>query len=162
MADGTHKLKVGFADQLRDIEVALPPGEPKPWDAASKLDVVGKPHPRIEAAAKVSGAARYTHDQRPAGLVHAAVLRSPHPCAVLDALDLAYEADQAAEQQAKAAQAQQPAMPSTTPAAPPPSWPRSPTPRSSPTRASAPSARATASVGAPPSIASVAFSPRSA
>lgn len=88
MADGTQKIKVGFADQLRDIEVALPPGEPKPWDAASKLDVVGKPHPRIEAAAKVTGAARYTHDQRPAGLVHAAVLRSPHPCAVLDALDL--------------------------------------------------------------------------
>ena len=43
MADGTHKLKVGFADQLRDIEVALPPGEPKPWDAASKLDVVIRP-----------------------------------------------------------------------------------------------------------------------
>ena len=88
MADGTRKLKVGFADQLRDIEVALPAGEPQPWDATTKLDVVGKPHPRIEAAAKVTGAARYTHDQRPAGLVHAAVLRCPHPCAVLDALDL--------------------------------------------------------------------------
>ncbi len=88
MADGTHKIKVGFADQQRDIDVALPPGEPKPWDATSKLDVVGKPHPRIEAAAKVTGAARYTHDQRPAGLVHAAVLRSPHPCAILESLDL--------------------------------------------------------------------------
>jgi xanthine dehydrogenase YagR molybdenum-binding subunit len=88
MADGTHKIKVGFADQLRDIEVALPAGEPKPWDATSKLEVVGKPHPRIEAAAKVTGAARYTHDQSPAGLVHAAVLRSPHACAVLEALDL--------------------------------------------------------------------------
>ena len=88
-APATTKIKVGFAGQLRDIEVALPANEPKPWDATSKLDVVGQEVPRIEAAAKVTGAARYTHDLHLPGLLHAAVLRSPHPCAVLGALDLA-------------------------------------------------------------------------
>ncbi|HEY0133234.1 MAG TPA: xanthine dehydrogenase family protein molybdopterin-binding subunit, partial [Nannocystis sp.] len=82
------KLKVGFANQLRDIQVALPPDEPRPWDATDKLEVVGKPLPRIEAPNKVTGAAKYTHDIRLPGLVHAAILRSPHPCATLGALDL--------------------------------------------------------------------------
>jgi xanthine dehydrogenase YagR molybdenum-binding subunit len=90
MADTTKvKLKVGFADQLRDIEVELPVGEPRPWDATTKLEIVGKPAPRIDGPAKVSGAAHYTHDIRLPGLLHAAVLRCPHPCATLGALDLA-------------------------------------------------------------------------
>ncbi len=84
----TTKLKVGFADQTRTIEVALPPGEPRPWDASDKLTVVGKPIPRIEAPAKVRGAARYTHDIRLPGMLHAVILRSPHPCAILESLDL--------------------------------------------------------------------------
>jgi len=89
MADTTRvKLRVGFADQLRDIEVELPAGEPRPWDATSKLEVVGKPVPRIDGLARVSGAAHYTHDIRLPGLLYAAVLRSPHPCATLGALDL--------------------------------------------------------------------------
>jgi xanthine dehydrogenase YagR molybdenum-binding subunit len=89
MADTTRvKLRVGFADQLRDIEFELPAGEPRPWDATSKLEIVGKPAPRIDGPARVTGAARYTHDIRLPGLLYAAVLRSPHPCATLGALDL--------------------------------------------------------------------------
>jgi xanthine dehydrogenase YagR molybdenum-binding subunit len=89
MADGTPtKIKVGFAGQTRDIEVLLPANEAKPWDAATKLEVVGKPVPRIDGAAKVTGAARYTHDIRLPGMLFAAVLRSPHACATLTGLDL--------------------------------------------------------------------------
>ena len=89
MADTTKvKIKVGFADQLRDIEVVLPVGEPRPWDATTKLEVVGKPVPRIDGLARVSGAAHYTHDIRLPGLLHAAVLRCPHPCATLGSLDV--------------------------------------------------------------------------
>jgi xanthine dehydrogenase YagR molybdenum-binding subunit len=89
MADGTPtKIKVGFAGQTRDIEVLLPADEPKPWDAASKLEVVGKSVPRLDGAAKVTGAARYTHDIRLPGMLFAAVLRSPHACATLTGLDL--------------------------------------------------------------------------
>lgn len=90
MPDDTKtKLKLGFADQLRDIEVQLPPGEPPPWDARAKLLVVGKPEPRIEAPLKLSGAAKYTTDIQLPRMLHAAVLRCPHACAVLEALDLA-------------------------------------------------------------------------
>lgn len=88
MADGTTKIKVGFAGQTRDIEVALPAGEPQPWDASSKLEVVGKPVPRIDGPAKVTGAAKYTHDIRLPGMLYAAVLRSPHACATLTGLEL--------------------------------------------------------------------------
>lgn len=89
MADGTPtKIKVGFAGQMRDIEVALPAGEPKPWDGASKLAVVGKAVPRVDGPAKVTGAAKYTHDIRLPGMLFAAVLRSPHACATLTGLDL--------------------------------------------------------------------------
>lgn len=89
MADGTPtKIKVGFAGQTRDIEVLLPADEPRPWDAASKLEVVGKSVPRLDGAAKVTGAARYTHDIRLPGLLFAAVLRCPHACATLTGLDL--------------------------------------------------------------------------
>ena len=89
MADGTPtKIKVGFAGQTRDIEVLLPANEAKPWDAATKLEIVGKPVPRIDGAAKVTGQARYTHDIRLPGMLFAAVLRSPHACATLTGLDL--------------------------------------------------------------------------
>lgn len=81
-------LRVGFADQLRDIEVQLPAGEPRPWDARSQLEVVGKPTPRVDGALKVTGAAKYTHDVQPPGALHAAVLRSPHACAVVEAIDV--------------------------------------------------------------------------
>jgi xanthine dehydrogenase YagR molybdenum-binding subunit len=86
--DNKTKIRVGFADQQRDIEVVLPAGEPKPWDARAQLTVVGKPHPRVEAALKVTGAAKYTHDVLPPNVQHAAVLRCPHACAVLEAIDV--------------------------------------------------------------------------
>ncbi len=66
----------------------LPPGEPRPWDARTELAVVGKPHPRVEAAAKVTGAAKYTHDVLPPNVLHGAVLRCPHACATVEAIDV--------------------------------------------------------------------------
>lgn len=86
--DSKVKLRVGFAGQTRDIEVQLPAGEPKPWDARAELSVVGKPVPRVEAPLKVTGAAKYTHDILLPGMLHAAVLRSPHACAVVEAIDV--------------------------------------------------------------------------
>src|SRR5690606_19504385 len=44
--------------------------------------------PRIEGPQKVTGAAKYTHDIAPPGALHAAVLRSPHACAVVEAIDV--------------------------------------------------------------------------
>ena len=40
--------------------------------------VVGKRLPRVDAIDKVTGAAKYTGDHHPRGMLHAAMLRSPH------------------------------------------------------------------------------------
>jgi len=40
---------------------------------------VGRPTPRIDGVSRVSGAARYSGDVRLPGMLHARVLRSPHP-----------------------------------------------------------------------------------
>ncbi|MFJ3875896.1 molybdopterin-dependent oxidoreductase [Streptomyces sp. NPDC090077] len=43
--------------------------------------------PRVEAPAKVDGSARYTTDQRPEGLLHGMIIRSPHAHAHVRALE---------------------------------------------------------------------------
>jgi CO/xanthine dehydrogenase Mo-binding subunit len=54
-----------------------------------ELAVVGHPHARVSAAARVSGGARFISDIELAGMVHAAVLRSPHANARVASLDRA-------------------------------------------------------------------------
>jgi xanthine dehydrogenase YagR molybdenum-binding subunit len=78
---------VGFPDHLEQLEIELPDGEPPPWDAHSKLSVVGRARPRLDALAKVTGSAKYTWDLKLPGMLFARVLRSPHPAARLSAID---------------------------------------------------------------------------
>ena len=51
--------------------------------------IVGKPHPRVEGAEKVTGRARYASDIRLPGQLYARVLRSPHPHARIRRIDTA-------------------------------------------------------------------------
>ncbi len=81
-------LDLGFAGERKRVDVELPNGEPRPWDGSSKLTVVGQPVARIDGPLKVSGAAKYTFDISLPGLLHAVVLRSPYPCAVVESIDL--------------------------------------------------------------------------
>ena len=83
-----QKIQVGFEGKLEELEVSVPDGEPQPWDAASELQIVGRPLPRIDAVAKVTGRARYTQDVKPPGLLYARVLRSRLPSARIAALDV--------------------------------------------------------------------------
>jgi xanthine dehydrogenase YagR molybdenum-binding subunit len=56
---------------------------------AGEFDSPGAPAgPRVEAAAKVTGAAKYTVDIAPAGLLSGAILRCPHPHARVGPVDL--------------------------------------------------------------------------
>lgn len=80
-------IKVGFRDQIKSVEVDLPEGEAKPWDADAKLDVVGKPLPRRDGSLKVTGRAKYTYDINLPGMLHAAVVRSPLPAAKVVSID---------------------------------------------------------------------------
>ena len=56
---------------------------------AGPLTVVGRPAPRQDAPERVRGEARYTADIRLPGMLHAAVLRSPHAHASVKRIDLA-------------------------------------------------------------------------
>jgi CO/xanthine dehydrogenase Mo-binding subunit/CO/xanthine dehydrogenase FAD-binding subunit len=62
------------------------PRDPKPGASGSLL-IVGKDVPRTDAVPKVTGAAQYVADLHFPGMLHAAVLRSPHPHARIIAID---------------------------------------------------------------------------
>lgn len=83
-----RRIKVGYEGRSEELEVNQPEGEPVPWDAASQLSQVGQPTPRLEAIAKVTGRARFTHDISLPGMLIARVLRSPLPAARLVSVDL--------------------------------------------------------------------------
>jgi xanthine dehydrogenase YagR molybdenum-binding subunit len=68
--------------------VAIPAFEPAPWTDRTDLGVVGRRATRVDAADKVTGRARYTVDVRPAGMLHAAILRAPIARGRLTHLDL--------------------------------------------------------------------------
>ncbi|RMG10719.1 MAG: xanthine dehydrogenase family protein molybdopterin-binding subunit [Planctomycetota bacterium] len=81
-------LELGFSGHSEERRVEVPPDAPPPWDLRSDLKVAGKPHPRLEARLKVTGAARYTADQRLPGMIFAGAVRSPHAHARVRRLDL--------------------------------------------------------------------------
>ncbi len=58
------------------------------WAPAADLVLVGRPAPRQDGAARVAGRVRFTVDVRLAGMLHAAVLRSPAAKGRVRALDL--------------------------------------------------------------------------
>lgn len=87
MADRKETLELGFAGQLRKVKITVPEGEARPWDANSKLTVVGTEVPRIDGHLKVSGRAKYTFDVALPGMLWAAVLRSPHAAARVKSID---------------------------------------------------------------------------
>jgi nicotinate dehydrogenase subunit B len=55
--------------------------------APARLTVIGKPVPRIDIPAKVTGATAYVQDLRPEGMVHARVVRPPSYGARLQSVD---------------------------------------------------------------------------
>ncbi len=66
-----------------------PADQAPPWPADAALAVVGKPTPRIDGRAKVTGAARYTADVRLPGMLYARRLASPHAHARVKSIDTA-------------------------------------------------------------------------
>ena len=58
------------------------------FGGAASFLVVGRDVPRTDAVPKVTGAAQYVADISMPGMLHAAVLRSPHPHARILAIDV--------------------------------------------------------------------------
>ncbi len=63
------------------------PSSPQP-PAWGETSVVGKPLPRVDAYARVSGSATYTLDVSLPGMLHAAILRCPHAHAQVRKVDV--------------------------------------------------------------------------
>jgi len=83
------RVTLGFPGHFREVAVSIPEGEPAPWGFDADLKVVGKRVPRVDGPDKASGRARYTFDLKLPGMLHAAVLRCPHPHARLKRIDTA-------------------------------------------------------------------------
>src|SRR5271166_1074556 len=73
---------------LHEQQLQIPAGEPPPLPPNAELAVIGKPHPRLNGRAKVTGAIRYTVDVAPEGLLFGRILRSPHAHALVRAIDV--------------------------------------------------------------------------
>jgi xanthine dehydrogenase YagR molybdenum-binding subunit len=82
------KFPSGIAGvSIGEIERQVPAGEAPPLPPNDRLAFIGKPVPRINGRAKVTGAARFTVDIKLAGMLHARLLRSPYPHARIVSID---------------------------------------------------------------------------
>jgi len=67
-------------------ETPAPGKDPAPW---KKTEVVGARLPRVDAYERVSGTALYPSDIHLPRMLHAAILRCPHPHAMVKSVDTA-------------------------------------------------------------------------
>jgi CO/xanthine dehydrogenase Mo-binding subunit len=75
--------------ELIDVWALVDPDdELEPWGPDDDHVSVGRPHTRADAPLRAAGRARFTVDVSLPGMLHAAVLRSRHAHAVVEALDL--------------------------------------------------------------------------
>ncbi|HYA09194.1 MAG TPA: hypothetical protein VEG24_06355, partial [Gaiellaceae bacterium] len=73
--------------RYEDVWVLVEEDELEQWPAGPR-DVVGRPAPRIDGHVRARGEAAFTGDLRFPGLLHTAVVRSPHPHARVRRLEL--------------------------------------------------------------------------
>ncbi len=76
-----------FEGEVREELSIIQDEDVAPWPEGAELRIVGHAHRRVEGAAKVTGSARYTQDVRLPGMLHARILRSPHPRARVRRID---------------------------------------------------------------------------
>ena len=90
-----ENFPVGIASVgLSEIERQISDGEPPPLPVNDKLRLIGKPVPRVNGRAKVTGAVRFTVDIKLPRMLHARMLRSPLPHARVQAIDASAAARQ--------------------------------------------------------------------
>ncbi len=82
-------VRLGFNGKFESKEMSLAEGDPAPWDPARQFLILGSRVPRTDAAAKVTGQARYSIDVRLPGMLYGKILRSPHAAAVVKSVDFA-------------------------------------------------------------------------
>ena len=84
----TQVYPVGIAgEEIVEAERTVPDDQPPPLAINEKLSVVGKPTPRVDGRAKVTGAAKYTADINLPGMLFARMLTSRYPHALIKKID---------------------------------------------------------------------------
>src|SRR5215469_10303780 len=78
-----------FEGQVSEQRVVMEGDEPPVWGPDAELRLVGQPTPRVDAHERVTGAAEYAYDVRPAGMLVAVDLRSPYPHAGITRIETA-------------------------------------------------------------------------
>jgi len=73
---------------LGEVTRQIPSDEPPALPPNAKLDVIGKPVPRENGRAKVTGATRFTVDIGLPGMLYGRILRSPLPHAKIRTIDI--------------------------------------------------------------------------
>jgi xanthine dehydrogenase YagR molybdenum-binding subunit len=73
---------------LGEVKRELPAGEPPPLPPNADLAVIGKPIPRQNGRAKVTGETHFTVDINLPGMLHGRILRSPWPHALVRSIDV--------------------------------------------------------------------------
>jgi CO/xanthine dehydrogenase Mo-binding subunit len=73
--------------EIEGAEREVPQGEPPPLPVNSQLRVIGKATQRLDGRFKVTGAAKYTADVHPPGMLFGKMLTSPYPHARVKSID---------------------------------------------------------------------------
>jgi CO/xanthine dehydrogenase Mo-binding subunit len=81
------KTKIEIEGRVHEETVVMEREEPQAWEAGREFSQVGKSPNRVDGRERVTGAARYTYDIHPAGLLYAVGLRCPYPHARIVSLD---------------------------------------------------------------------------
>lgn len=85
---GPGGVRLSYGDLVTDTLLATDARPTSPLTPSAEFAVIGRPVPRVDIPAKVTGGATYLQDMRPAGLLHARVLRPPSYGAVLTEFDV--------------------------------------------------------------------------
>jgi len=85
----TAKFPSGIASVgIGEVERQVPLDEPPPLPPNAALALIGKPVPRYNGRAKVTGATRFTVDVTLAGMLYGRILRAPLPHAQIRSIDV--------------------------------------------------------------------------
>ncbi len=89
MITGGESGSVSYAELVSNIELHAEAQPQSNLTAAENLRVIGKPAPRVDIPAKVTGGSAYVQDIRMKGMLHARVIRPPSEGATLRDADTA-------------------------------------------------------------------------
>ncbi|VVQ35077.1 xanthine dehydrogenase family protein molybdopterin-binding subunit [Pseudomonas fluorescens] len=87
--EGPAAQRMSYADAVKHVDVHQYAKAQSPAMAAADFKLIGHSLPRLDIPAKVSGGAAFVQDMRLPGMLHARVIRPPHPGCTLQAFDTA-------------------------------------------------------------------------